>query len=90
MIRVTGPSLANVENVIDDPQLLLFAADKLMGRNNDWPASRNRDQIPRRLLPSSAKESVLILSLDPGNYTAVARAFDGKAGTGLIEVFELE
>ena len=36
--------------------------------------------------PSSSRESALILSVGPGNYTAIVRGAGNATGVGLVEV----
>src|SRR5205809_2501109 len=40
--------------------------------------------------PSNNLESAILMSLDPGAYTAIVRGVNAGTGTGLVEVYELD
>ena len=42
------------------------------------------------LAPSSALESALSATLNPGGYTAVVRGANGATGIGLVEMYNLQ
>ena len=46
--------------------------------------------IDSGLAPTDDRESAMILSLQPGNYTAIVRGKDNSTGVGLVEVYNLD
>jgi hypothetical protein len=92
LIRAMGPSLQNagVPDALPDPRLQLFAGPTLLGENDDWQANSNRDEITATTLaPPNAKESALLIRLEPGAYTAVVSGTNGGTGITLVEVYEI-
>ena len=56
----------------------------------DWIHAPNKTQIEASgFAPSDPLESVILMTLDPGAYTAILLGADGGTGTGIIEVFAL-
>ena len=90
IIRALGPSLGAVGGTLADPTIeLRDGAGNLVGENNNWQDGQ-RSQIENSgAPPSHPLESALLVSLAPGNYTAVVRGVNDGTGVGLIEVFDL-
>jgi hypothetical protein len=94
-IRGIGPSLAQfgLSNVLADPVLELHSANgTLLVTNDNWT-----DDIPMALdlfanglAPSDSKESGILLSLPPGQFTAILTGKNGGVGIGLVEVYNLK
>ena len=57
--------------------------------NNDWQDTQKQELIDTTIPPSNAKESALVISLSPGNYTAVVSGVGGTTGVGLAEVYNI-
>jgi Matrixin len=97
ILRAIGHSLAarGVSSPLTDPVIeLRNAAGTLVAQNDDWVTDGNAQTIASyRLDPSNSRESALFQTLNPGNYTAVVRAFDNNdgdlTGTALFELFDL-
>jgi hypothetical protein len=91
MIRGVGPSLANfgVPGTIPDPLLELHKADGSVVVNDNWQQG-DTSQIPNGFAPSDPRESVIVATLTPGNYSAVVKGAHGETGVGLAEVYDLE
>jgi glucose/arabinose dehydrogenase len=96
IIRALGPSLqsANVPDPLADPVLELHAGDgSLITMNNNWKENTPAQQqeiINNNLAPPNESESVILITLQPGNYTGIVRGQDNKTGVGLLEVYDLE
>jgi hypothetical protein len=93
MIRGIGPSLAafGVPNPLQDPTLELATGGSVIAGNDNWPENSNAAEIRSSgLAPSSPHESALLLSVGPGNYTAVLRGKGGSTGIGLVELYDLD
>lgn len=95
IIRGLGPSLqvgdVPVAGRITNPVLELHdAAGSVISVNDNWRESQAGEIESIGFAPPDERESALIATLPVGNYTAVLRNGDGAAGTGLIEVYDLE
>ena len=90
LIRGIGPSLAQfgVPGTIPDPFLELHGSGSPV-TNNDWQQAPNANEIPNGLAPSNPKESIIIATLPPGNYSAILKGANGETGVGLAEVYDL-
>jgi hypothetical protein len=92
VIRAIGPSLSDfsVPNALDDPFLELHSANgDIIFTNDNWQESQGPALQDTGLAPSHDKESAILISLAPGNYTAVVRGADGGVGNGLVEFYQL-
>ena len=91
LIRGMGPSLAaaGVPNVLSDPRLDLHKPDQSTITNDDWWES-DTNQIPPGFSPGNGNESVIVATLEPGNYTTVLTGAHGETGVGLVEVYNLD
>jgi len=91
LIRGIGPSMAaaGVNNVLGDLMLELFSGATKMTENNDWQSADNAGMVSSLLPPANAKESALLITLDPGGYTAILSGASGSTGIGLIEIYEV-
>jgi hypothetical protein len=96
LLRGIGPSLAvngtPVAGRLDDTVIELHRADgSLITSNDDWTHSSQKDEIQATgIPPSDDRESAILTSLTPGNYTVVLRGKDGSTGIGLVEAFDLD
>ncbi len=100
LVRATGPSLTSfgIDNALANPQLELHDANGILAGNDDWQTTQiggiiASDQsaaiVNSGLAPSDGKESAIIATLAPGNYTAIAQGVGGISGIGLVEVYTL-
>jgi hypothetical protein len=103
LIRALGPTLGqppfNVPNVLSDPTLELYNSNRvLIARNDDWQntvifgfitSDQRQAIINSGLAPAFALESAMIVTLPPGNYTAIVRGFNTNiVGNALVEVYD--
>jgi len=91
LIRGMGPSLANVgvQGVMTDPLLELHQGDPVIAMNDNWQQASNTNEIPNGFAPSDPRESVIVTTLQPGNYTAILKGAHGETGIGIVEVYDL-
>ncbi len=94
LIRGIGPSLAQfgVTGVLADPKLDVFDSKGLnIGSNNDWSATLATTfaQAGAFGLASGSKDAALVLTLQPGVYSAHVTSADATTGLGMVEVFDL-
>lgn len=91
-IRALGPSLAQagVSDPLEDPVLELHDGNgNLQAENDNWRNGHYQELVEHHLAPSNEYESALLVSLGPGNYTAVVRGKDSATGIALLEVYNL-
>jgi hypothetical protein len=94
LIRAIGPSLANfgVNGALSDTTLTLFnGAGAQIGFNDDWMTSPDKQAIIATTVPpSNDKESAIIGTLTPGNYTAKVAGAGSATGVALVELYDLD
>jgi hypothetical protein len=82
---------APVPGRLNDPVLELHASDGHVIQSNDnWRQTQEQEIQQTGLAPSDDRESAIVISLAPGNYTAIISGAGGSSGIGLIEVYDLE
>jgi hypothetical protein len=74
---------------LQDPFLQIFSGADLLENNNNWRDHGRASEIPAGLIPENSKEAAMIITLEPGAYTAIVSGVGGATGIGLIEVFEI-
>jgi len=98
MIRGLGPTLTNfgVQSPLADPQLNVFdGAQTKISANDNWGTFPDQDSIiaaggnKSGPFPLDAHDSVLVLTLPPGGYTAQLSGVAGGTGVGLLEIYAL-
>jgi hypothetical protein len=92
VIRAVGPSLSDfgVPNAIADPFLELHDGNgALIRSDNDWRDTQQVEIQNTGLAPGNNLESAILITLMPGNYTAIVKGADGGTGNGLVEVYKL-
>jgi hypothetical protein len=96
ILRAIGPSLtANNQPLpgrLTDPTLTLFDGDgNPLFSNDDWMNSPQKQEIiDTKIPPDDPKESAIIATLQPGNYTAIMSGANGATGIGVVELFALD
>jgi hypothetical protein len=101
IIRAIGPELVpfGVPDPLADPTLELHnGAGALIASNDNWVTTIiggiiTTDQVAAirasGYAPSDLRESAMIVSLPPGNYTAIVRGLNSTTGIGLVDVYDL-
>ncbi|MBA3830871.1 MAG: hypothetical protein H0X34_03045 [Chthoniobacterales bacterium] len=92
LVRAIGPSLtkAGVAGALQDPKLELHDANgNLLKSNDNWKSTQKAAIIASGVPPSNDKESAIIDTLAPGNYTAIVRGKSSTTGVALVEVYNL-
>jgi hypothetical protein len=75
---------------MDNPVLDLYdSAGRRLVSNDNWTS--NRLNVTGTLLaPSSPREAALLVTLQPGAYTALVRELRNQPGLGLVEIYDLD
>ncbi|WP_404424905.1 matrixin family metalloprotease [Nibricoccus sp. IMCC34717] len=95
LIRGIGPALASfgVSGVLTDPKLTLYSGDKAIASNDNWGGASDLtaafSSAGSFALPLDSKDSALLTTLEPGNYTAIVEGVDNTAGVALVEIYEV-
>jgi alpha-tubulin suppressor-like RCC1 family protein len=92
IVRARGPSLgpAGVAGFLPNPMLqLVRSSDQgLIATNDDWGKAANAPDISASgYAPASPLESAILITLQPGAYTAIVSGSGGTTGVGIIEVY---
>ncbi len=93
VIRGLGPTLTNftTSQVLADPTLGLYdGSGPLIFSNNDWQDTQQVEIQATGLAPSFAVESAILITLQPGKYTAIlSGASHLPSSLGLVEVYDI-
>jgi uncharacterized repeat protein (TIGR03803 family) len=101
LVRGIGSSLASLlPGSLPDPSLELHdGSGEVIARNDDWRVTQVGGVIAgdqsseiqaSGLAPAADRESALIATLQPGNYTAVVSGSQSDTGIGLYELYDLD
>ena len=91
LVRGLGPQLTNsgIPGALSDPILELHDPNgNLIAENDNWRDTQEA-AIQFSIPPSDNRESAILVSLAPGNYTAIVRGANNSTGTALVEVYDL-
>jgi hypothetical protein len=100
VVRGVGPGLAGaVASPLADPELHVWKLNTatgrwaLVGENDDWdsaPATADLfESLGMGALTAGSKDAAVVLTLEPGIYTAQMRGVEGATGVGLVELYEV-
>ncbi len=94
IIRALGPSLNNSgsANMVSDLVLELYDENgSILSTNDNWQedAEQANQIMARGLVPADSAEAAMVVSLSPGNYTAVIRGKNNTLGVASLEVYKL-
>ena len=92
VIRAIGPSLTNfgVTGALADPTMSLvrISDNATIATNDNWQQAANAAAIQSAgFAPSNPLESAILITLQPGAYTAVVTGVNNGTGVGLVEVY---
>jgi hypothetical protein len=91
MVRAIGPSLP-LADVLANPALELHdgAGTLITINDNCMDAPNKQEIIDSALAGTNELESAILLSLDPGLYTAIVRGVNDATGIGLVKAYDLD
>lgn len=96
LILAKGPSLSSggtpIPGRMANPTIELHAGNgSLLAGNDDWKDSPERTQIEATgAAPTDDKESAVLRTLAPGNYTAVLAGKGNTTGIAIVEIYDLD
>jgi PKD repeat protein len=92
-IKINGQPLAGT---MQDPTIELHDSSGGVTTNDNWKTDAKTGQSQQTamentgLAPTDDRESALVRSLSPGNYTVVLRGKNNTTGIALVEVYDLD
>ncbi|MDQ6808646.1 MAG: hypothetical protein M3Z64_04375 [Verrucomicrobiota bacterium] len=92
IFRGMGPSLtaAGIGNALQDPTLeLRDGSGTLIASNDNWKDDDAANISATGIPPQDDRESAIVRTLPPGNYTAQVRGKNDTVGVGLVEAYSL-
>lgn len=97
LIRGVGPTLARFEvsGALSDPSLTLYRQSAIVGTNDGWGTgdiaalTAAATAVGAFALPDKSADAALLLTLEPGSYTAQLSSRQGATGVALIELYEV-
>jgi hypothetical protein len=97
LIRGIGPALAlapfGLSNVLTQPVLEIHQGSSIVQSNTGWGGGPKLSAVFAAVgafpLATNSADSALVITLAPGNYSAVVRGANGTSGTALVEIYEV-
>ena len=92
IVRAIGPSLAQhgITNPLRDPTLELHNGNgAAIAFSDNWKDTQEAQIQATGLAPTNDKESAIVRTLTPGNYTAIVRGRNNTMGVALVEAYGL-
>jgi Glycosyl hydrolase family 99 len=96
LFRALGPTLSafNVPGVLADPTLELHTTDNMghdvvVATNDNWKESQQSAIAATGKAPPNDRESAVLQTLAPGNYTAIVRGKNNGTGVALVEAYDV-
>jgi hypothetical protein len=102
LVRGIGPTLAGspfgLSNVLAQPILEIHhsdsnGVDSIVQSNTGWGGTTALINVFNAVgafaLPANSADSALLITLAPGNYSAVVKGVNNTSGTALVEIYEV-
>jgi hypothetical protein len=93
LFRAIGPSIRGQVGVpvLENPFLELHDANgTTLLTNDNWKDAPNASEIQATgLAPSDDRESAILMTLSPANYTSIVRGVNGTTGVAVSEAYKL-
>ena len=90
LIRARGPTVGVSEELrLPNPNVRLFDSGGEIAANDNWEDASNATDISNTgLAPTDSNESAILMTLEPGPYTAIVNGIGGS-GIGIVEVYDI-
>ena len=92
LLRGIGPSLIGVgiqDALLDAVMELHDGSGALIATNDNWKDTQQAEIEATGIAPTDDRESAILQTLTPGNYTAIVRGKNSTTGVGLVEAYNL-
>ena len=94
LLRGLGPSLVTngITGCLSDPAIDLYDSHGvLLATNDNWWSTQRSEVSATGLAPTNNKEASLLVTIPPGEYTAILHAANSSSsGVGLVEVYDID
>ncbi len=100
VIRAIGPSLNGIlAGALQDPRIELHDISGVIAQNDNWrstqgggiiSADQSVDLEGTGLAPGNDAESAMIVTLNPGSYSAVVAGVNNSTGIATMEIYDLD
>jgi hypothetical protein len=93
IVRAIGPSLTSfgVPGALQDPTLELHdGTGAIIATNDNWRDTQESEIEATGLAPTDDRESAIVATITPGNYTAIVRGNNDTTGVALVEVYNIQ
>jgi hypothetical protein len=98
MIRAIGPSLQGISNPLLDPKFTLNnVTGAVIASNDNWEDAPNLAELKSTMMritgsvfAPGTKDAALLITLEPGAYTAVIRGVNDTTGIGMVDVYDTD
>jgi CSLREA domain-containing protein len=93
VVRAIGPSLTafGVNNALPDTTLQIEDQNgTIVIENDDWQSDQKQELENTGLQPSNDLEAAVLVTLPPGQYSALVRGKPETTGTGVVQVYFLQ
>ena len=91
VVRARGPSL-NLAGALADPTMTIVPASGAPSLlNDDWLSDSNAGALQASgFAPAHPKEAAILVTLNPGAYTAIVSGVGGTTGVAIVEVYVVD
>jgi PKD repeat protein len=90
IVRGIGPSIQGAQGPLQDPVLELHdSSGAVIASNDNWKDTQQAEIEGSGVPPGDDRESAIVKTLSPGNYTAILRGKDDTTGVALVEVYDI-
>ena len=92
LVRAIAPSLAafGLQGTLQDTTLELHDSNGSVITNEGWRSTQESEIIATTIPPTDDRESAILATLVPGNYTAVVRGKNNTTGIAVVEAYSLQ
>jgi uncharacterized delta-60 repeat protein/uncharacterized repeat protein (TIGR01451 family) len=93
VIRAIGPSLSafGITNALADTTLQLRDQNGIIVlENDDWRTDQEQELLNTGLQPTNDLEAAIVVTIQPGQYTAQVRGKNDTTGIGVVQVYFLQ
>jgi hypothetical protein len=96
LIRAVGPTIGamGVSGVLADPQLALHRGPDRLQENDNWSGDANLQTVFNQVgafgfLDAASKDAAMVVTVEPGAYSAIVSGANGTSGVALVEIYEV-
>ncbi len=93
LVRAVGPTLGvfGVSGVLADPRLSVISEGRIVAENDNWLAAdaATFPTVGAFNLTAGSRDAALVVTLQPGSYTAQVSGVNSTTGVALVEVYEV-